>query len=125
MNDLDSKIAEKRKLINKLQEEIAELEAEKMKLSHNYIGRAFEMKNSEYMYITEEWSGELYGISFQKHECTNSIEIYRNCRFNADNIKKEISYDLFREKLKRAIVYDELKEILSGTYKISDMREGE
>lgn len=112
MTDLDSKIAEKRKLINTLEEEIAELEIEKAKQNHNYIGRAFEMKGLEYMYVTEEWSGILYGISFQESEYTNSVEIYRNCRFNPDNIEKEISVDLFKEKLRKAIGCDGLKEIL-------------
>lgn len=112
MTDLDSKIAEKRKLISKLEREVAQLETEKAKQNDNYIGRAFKMKGLEYIYVTEEWDGILYGILFQEFECTNSVDIYRNCRFNPDNIEKEIGVDLFKKKLEGAIGHGVLKKLL-------------
>lgn len=111
-SDIDMKIAENKNKIQKLSEEIKQLELEKSKSDKKFVGRCFEMVDGEYILVTGlGWDdGEPYGISFEFFEY--SSEIYKCVTFNEDKVEKEITIDELRYLLNENSRLDKIIDIL-------------
>lgn len=112
-NEIDIKICNKKNEIQRLQEEVKLLELEKTKLSNEYIGKAFELNDSdEYVYVTgyTSFDNALYGIILR--DFIGSVEIYNDAIVELREITKEIPLEKFRRILKNRLNWDKLKEIM-------------
>lgn len=110
-SEIDIEICNKKNEIEKLREEVKQLELQKSKQNTDYVGRIFEMKGLEYIYVAGvDKEGVIYGISLEDFEY--STEIHGCAVFNPEEVEKEIDVKemkyIFREKLR----WDKLKEIL-------------
>lgn len=114
-NEIDIKICNKKNEIQRLQEEIKLLELERTKLGNEYIGKAFELNDSdEYVYVTgyTSFDNSLYGIILR--DFIGSVEIYNDAIVELREITKEIPLEKFRRILKNRLNWDVLKEIIEG-----------
>lgn len=114
-NEIYIKICNKKNEIQRLQEEIKLLELERTKLSNEYIGKAFELNDSdEYVYVTgyTSFDNALYGIILR--DFIGSVEIYNDAIVELREITKEIPLEKFRRILKNRLNWDVLKEIIEG-----------
>ena len=114
-NEIDIKICNKKNEIQRLQEEIKLLELERTKLGNEYIGKAFELNDSdEYVYVTgyTSFDNTLYGIILR--DFIGSVEIYNDAIVELREITKEIPLEKFRRILKNRLNWNVLKEIIEG-----------
>lgn len=110
-NELDVEICNKQNEIQRLREEIKQLELEKSKQNTDYVGRIFEMKGLEYIYVTGvDNEGIMYGVSFEDFE--GSTEIWGCVVFKPEEIEREIDVKemkyIFRDKMR----WDKIKNVL-------------
>lgn len=110
--DIDVKIAENKNKIQKLSEEIKELELAKSKSNKQYVGRCFAMDDGEYILVTGlDWDGgKPYGISFEFFEY--SSEISTSVIFNESKVEKEITIDELRYLLNKNSKIDKIVDVL-------------
>ena len=114
-NEIDIKICNKKNEIQRLQEEIKLLELERTKLGNEYIGKAFELNDSdEYVYVTgyTSFDNALYGIILR--DFIGSVEIYNDAIVELREITKEIPLENFRRISKNRLNWNVLKKIIEG-----------
>lgn len=94
----DIELCNKKNEIQRLSEEIKSLELQKSKEDKNYIGRVFEDKNGDFLYVTHNGlNNELYCTCFEFFEL--EIDIRAGIIFNEDMIKEEITMSQLRYKI--------------------------
>ena len=109
--EIDIEICNKRNEIEKLREQVRQLELQKSKQNTDYVGRIFQMKGMEYIYVTSiDKDGSMYGLQLEDFE--HSVDIYRCVLFKPEDIEKEVTNKEIQCVFRNSLRWDKLKEIL-------------
>lgn len=115
MNDLEikEKIKEVDKQISNLKTQKNKLQLELTKQNTNYIGRYFEMRNMDYVYVKsyDEFFKTNICIAFSVFEGSVNINYY--C-FDINDVEKELTKEEFLAGIKKEIDWDFIKKLLEG-----------
>ena len=113
-NEIKNKIKEIDNRISQLRIEKDKLKLELAKQNTDYVGRYFEMKNMNYVYVKsyDEYSKSNVCIAFDAFK--GHFQFYENVAFDINNIETELTKEEFLQNIKSEIDWDFIKKLLDG-----------
>ena len=115
-NNIDEVIRNKEQEIEKLREEVENLQLQKSKGNEDFVGRFFLMQDCQYIYVTgidRRSDDRIYGLGITDFEYS-ATEISKCTIFDKDEILKEVTKEDFKKVIKNKCAWDELKKVMEG-----------